>query len=73
MHRRVTVVGPVCLLSHISPLEHRFVLKILPRTQRATEVKEFFSEMAPLQRYTASAIVWLSVQPAILETAQAFQ
>ena len=31
----------VCLLSHISPLEHLFVLKILSRTQRATEVKKF--------------------------------
>ena len=28
----------VCLLSHISPLERLFVLKILSRTQRATEV-----------------------------------
>ena len=28
----------VCLLSHISPLERLFVLKSLPRTQRATEV-----------------------------------
>ena len=31
----------VCLLSHISPLERLFVLKILSRTQRATEVKIF--------------------------------
>ena len=31
----------VCLLSHISPLEHLFVLKILSHTQRATEVKKF--------------------------------
>ena len=31
----------VCLLSHISLLEHLFVLKILSRTQRATEVKNF--------------------------------
>ena len=48
---RVTVVGSVCvcgcvcvcvcLLSQISPLEHLFVLKILSRTQRATEVKKF--------------------------------
>ena len=29
----------LCLLSHISPLECLFVLKILSRTQRATEVK----------------------------------
>ena len=31
----------VCLLSHISPTEHLFVLKTLPRTQRATKVKKF--------------------------------
>ena len=31
----------VCLLSQISPLERLFVLKILSRTQRATEVKKF--------------------------------
>ena len=50
----------VCLLSDISPLEHLFVLKILSRTQRATEVKYFygvFSETAPLQRYTTSCVV----------------
>ena len=39
-------------------------------TQRATEIKNFF-ETAPLQRYTASCIVWLSVQSAILKTAHA--
>ena len=46
---RVTVVGSVCLsvylcvcpLSHISPMEHLFVLKTLSRTQRATKVKIF--------------------------------
>ena len=39
---RVTlVVLSVWLLSHISPLERLFVLKILSRTQRATEVKKF--------------------------------
>ena len=32
----------VCLLSHISPLERLFVLKILSRTQRATEVKNLW-------------------------------
>ena len=31
----------VCVLSHISPLERLFVLKILSHTQRATEVKMF--------------------------------
>ena len=37
----VSVCVSVCLLSHISPLELLFVLKILSRTQRATEVKKF--------------------------------
>ena len=41
MHRRVTVVGSVCLLSRISSLEHLFVLKILSRTQQATDVKNW--------------------------------
>ena len=31
----------VCLLSHISPKEHLFILKTLSRTQRATKVKKF--------------------------------
>ena len=34
-------VCPCCLLSHISPLEHLFVLKILSRTPQATEVEIF--------------------------------
>ena len=39
---RVTVVVLcVCLLSHISPMERLFVLKMLSRTQRATKVKKF--------------------------------
>ena len=42
---RVTVVGSVCLcvclLSHIPPTEHLFVLKTLSRTQRAKKVKRF--------------------------------
>ena len=38
---RVTVVGSVCPLSHISPMERLFVLKTLSRTQRATKVKIF--------------------------------
>ena len=64
MRRTVTVVGSVCvcvcLLSHISPLDHLFVLKILSYTQRATKVNKIcgdFSEIAPLQRYTASCVV----------------
>ena len=38
---RVTVVGSVCPLSHISPMERLFVLKTLSRTQLATKVKKF--------------------------------
>ena len=38
---RVTVVGLVCLLSHISPTERLFILKMLSRTQQATKVKQF--------------------------------
>ena len=35
------MVRSVCLLSHISPLERLFVLKILSHTQQAMEVKKF--------------------------------
>ena len=35
------LVAHVCVLSHISPLEHLFILKILSRMQWATEVKKF--------------------------------
>ena len=42
MHRRVAVVGSVCvsvcLLSQISPLEHLFALKILSHTQQTMKV-----------------------------------
>ena len=41
---RVTLVVlclSVCLLSHISPTERIFVLKMLSRTQRAKKVKQF--------------------------------
>ena len=31
----------VCVSSHISPLERLFVLKLLSRTQRVTEVKKY--------------------------------
>ena len=37
----LSVCVSVCLLSQISSLERLFVLKILSRTQRATEVKIF--------------------------------
>ena len=45
----------VCLLSHISPLERLFVLKSLPRTQRATEVDKIvgFSSYTLRSRATA--------------------
>ena len=33
--------GFLCVSSHISPLERLFILKILSRSQRATEVKLF--------------------------------
>ena len=48
----------VSLLSHISPLERLFVLKILSRIQRATEVKncEVFSETASLQRSSTAPL-----------------
>ena len=36
---RVTVVGSVCPLINISPLECLFVLKTISRTQQATKVK----------------------------------
>ena len=43
----------VCLLSHISPLERLFVLKILSRTQRTTKIKKFvfFFQTAPFKSY----------------------
>ena len=37
----VCVCVSACLLSHISPTERLFVLKMLSRTQRATKVKKF--------------------------------
>ena len=52
----------VCPLIEILPQERPFVLKKISGTQRASKVKMLdFSEAAPLQRYTASCIVWLSV------------
>ena len=60
----------VCPSSHISPLEHLFVLKKLSRTQRAMEVKKLwsFSETAPLQR-SSTPSVESHVQSAILHHA----
>ena len=51
MRRRVTVVRSVCLLSHISPLECLFALKILSRTQQATKVQIFVGvlDLKPLR------------------------
>ena len=40
--RPVCVCVRVCLLSHISPLECLFVLKILSRTQRAGRSKNLW-------------------------------
>ena len=69
----VCVCVCVCLLSHISPLERLFVLKILSRTQQVTEVEKCgdFSETAPLQRYTASCVVgYCSDIPRTFSTAE---
>ena len=64
----------VCLsvrpLINTSPLEHLFILKTIPHTQQAKTCVDF-SKTTPLQRYTISCIVWLSVPSAILETAHA--
>ena len=49
----------VCLLSHISPLERLFVLKILSRTQQAMEVKNmwgFSCSVAEIQHSSLKAI-----------------
>ena len=51
----------VCLLSHISPLQHLFILNILSCTQRATEVKKFVGcsylfGVGPLRNGTAEHV-----------------
>ena len=53
---RVTVVGSVCLLSHISPMERLFVLKTLSRTQWATKVKKFVGFSLKMLRCKARAV-----------------
>ena len=53
---RVTVVGSVCLLSHISPMERLFVLKTRSRTQRATNVKKFVGFSLKMLRCKARAV-----------------
>ena len=46
----------VCLLSHILPLERLFVLKSLPRAQRATEVEIYVGVSLKLLRSRTTAI-----------------
>ena len=53
---RVTVVGSVCPLSHISPMERLFVLKTLSRTQPATKVKKFVGFSLKMLRCKARAV-----------------
>ena len=61
----VTVLGhvclSVCLLSHVSPLERLFILKILSRTQWATEVKKFVKfSLKPLSYRDLAMLHWKS-------------
>ena len=69
---RVTVVGSVCvcvcLLSHISPLKRLFVLKLLSRTQRATEVKKYVGfSLKPLPSKVMALFAYLWHPTAILQ------
>ena len=41
VYRRRACAGGQFPLSHILPLKHLFVLKMLSHTQRATEIKQF--------------------------------
>ena len=45
----------VCPLSHISPLGLLFVVKTLPRTQRATKVKKFVAFSLKMLRSSATS------------------
>ena len=57
--RLVCVCVGVCLLSHISPLERLFILKILSRTQRATEVKKIVGfSLKPLRCGDSALLRW---------------
>ena len=50
--------GLVCLcVCHISPLERLFVLKILPRTQLATEVQKYVGFSLKLLRCRVPALL----------------
>ena len=66
---RVTVVGSVCLSSHISPMERLFILKTLSRTQRATKVKKIVGFSLKPLRCRDPALpplhIWPCVQSAI--------
>ena len=73
---RVTVLGRVCvcvcvsvyLLSHISPLERPFVLKILSCTKQAMEVKKFVGfSLKPLHSEVMTLFAYLQHPTAILQ------
>ena len=69
---RVTVVRSVCvyvcLLSHISPLECLFILKILSRTQEATEVKSHVGfSLKPLHSKVMALFAYLRHPTAIMQ------
>ena len=58
----------VCLLSHISPLERLFVLKLLLRTQQATEVKKYVGfSLKPLPSKVMALFAYLWHPTAILQ------
>ena len=53
---RVTVVGFVCLLLYISPLERLFVPETIPSTQRAMKVRKFVGFSLKMLRCKARAL-----------------
>ena len=58
----------VCLLSHISPLERLFVLKILSCTRQATEVKKYVGfSLKPLPSKVMPLFAYLRHPTAILQ------
>ena len=64
----VCVCVCVCLLSHISPLERLFVLKLLSRTERTTEVKKYVGfSLKPLPSKVMALFAHLWHPTAILQ------